>query len=159
MAIFVPKPCFNPFGKMSILRLFKLLLFIAQKDDFLVQNIVKDIFLALLRKKKVGKMAILGPKPWANPFGKMSIFRLFGLLVFIAQKGVFSFQNILKDIFLAYIVKKEKLKIWPLLYQNHELTPLGKCQLFTFLNLLFLQARKTFFSSRISQDIFLAYID
>ena len=34
--------------------------------------------------KKIGKMAILGPKPWVNPFEKMSIFRLFGLLVFIA---------------------------------------------------------------------------
>ena len=30
-------------------------------------------------------------------------FRLFKLVVFIAQKGVFSFQNIVKDIFLAYI--------------------------------------------------------
>ena len=159
MAILGPKPWFNPFGKMSILRLLELLVFIAQKDDIFFQNIVKDIFLALLRKKKVGKMAILGPKPWANPFGKMSIFRLFERLVFIAQKGVFSFQNILKDIFLAYIAEKEKLKIWPFLYQNHELTPLEKSQLFSFLNLLFSQARKTFFRCRISQDIFLAYID
>ena len=35
-------------------------------------------------KKKVGKMAIFGPKPWDNRFGKMAIFRLFELLVFIA---------------------------------------------------------------------------
>ena len=42
-------------------------------------------------KKKVGKMALFGPKPWVNPFGKMSIFRLFELLVFIASKGVFPF--------------------------------------------------------------------
>ena len=42
-------------------------------------------------KKKVGEMAIFGGKPWVNPFGKMSIFGLFKLLVFIAQKGVFSF--------------------------------------------------------------------
>ena len=42
-------------------------------------------------KKKVGKMAIFGPKPWINPFGKMSIFRLFEPLFFIALKGVFSF--------------------------------------------------------------------
>ena len=39
------------------------------------------------RKKKDGKMAVFGPKPWVNPFGKMSNFRLFELLVFIAQKG------------------------------------------------------------------------
>ena len=35
-------------------------------------------------KKTVGKMAIFGPNPWVNPFGKMSIFRLFELVVFIA---------------------------------------------------------------------------
>ena len=29
-------------------------------------------------------MAIFGPKPWVNPVGKMSIIRLFELLVFIA---------------------------------------------------------------------------
>ena len=34
-------------------------------------------------KKKVGKMTIFGPKPWVNPFGKMSIFGLFQLRVFI----------------------------------------------------------------------------
>ena len=35
-------------------------------------------------KKNVGKMAIFGPKPWVNPFGKMSMFWLFELCVFIA---------------------------------------------------------------------------
>ena len=42
-------------------------------------------------KKKVGKMAIIGPKPWVNPFGIMSVFRPFELFVFIAQKGVIWF--------------------------------------------------------------------
>ena len=51
-------------------------------------------------------MVIFGPKPWVNTIGKMSIFRLFELLVFIAWKVVFSFSNIVKDIFLAYIGKK-----------------------------------------------------
>ena len=36
-----------------------------------------------LKKKNVGKMPIFGSKPWVNPFGKMSIFRLFEHLVFI----------------------------------------------------------------------------
>ena len=45
----------------------------------------------ILPKKKIGKMAIFEPKPWVNPFGKISIFRLFELVVFIAEKGVFSF--------------------------------------------------------------------
>ena len=35
-------------------------------------------------KEKVGKMAIFAPKPWVNLFGKMSIFPLFELVVFIA---------------------------------------------------------------------------
>ena len=43
------------------------------------------------RKKKVRKMAIFGPKPWVNPFGKTLIFRHSELLLFIAKKGVFSF--------------------------------------------------------------------
>ena len=38
----------------------------------------------ILPKKKGAKMAIFGPKPWVNPFGKMSIFLLFELVVFIA---------------------------------------------------------------------------
>ena len=83
-------------------------------------------------------MAIFGPKPWVNPFGKMSIFRRFELLVFIAYKGVFSFYNSVKDIFLAYIAFKNKLEKWPFLDQNHGLTPLEKCQFFDFLNFLFL---------------------
>ena len=66
MAIFAPIPWVNPFGKMSIFQIFQLLFY----------NIVKDIFLASItkKKKKIGKMAIIGPKPWVNPIGKMSIF-------------------------------------------------------------------------------------
>ena len=44
---------------------------------------VKDIFLAFIALKKVEKMAILGTKQWVNPFGKMVIFGLFELVVFI----------------------------------------------------------------------------
>ena len=39
-------------------------------------------------------MVISRPKPWVNRFGKMSIFGLFELLVFIAYKDVFFFMNI-----------------------------------------------------------------
>ena len=67
-------------------------------------------------------MAILGPKPLVNPFGKMSIFRLFEVLVFIALKGVLSIQNIVKVIFLTYSAYKKILEKWPFLHQNHGLT-------------------------------------
>ena len=85
MAIFGPKPWVNPFGKKSIFRLVIILVFIAEKDVFFVLEYRKRHFPGLYcLKKKVGKMAIFGPKPWVNPVGKMSIFRLFELLVFIA---------------------------------------------------------------------------
>ena len=81
MAIFGPYSWVNPFEKISIFGIFKLLVFIALKDVLSFQNIIKDIFSGLYcLKKNVGKMAIFGPKPWVNPFGKMSIFRLFELL-------------------------------------------------------------------------------
>ena len=35
-------------------------------------------------KKNLANIAIFGPKPWVNPFGKRSIFRLFELPVIIA---------------------------------------------------------------------------
>ena len=78
------------------------------------------------------------PKPWSNPFGKMAIFPLFELLVFIALKDVFSFYNIVKLIFLAYIALKQKIEKWPIFYQNHGLNHLEKWQFFHFLTFLFL---------------------
>ena len=71
--------------------------------------------------------------------GKMSIFLLYELLVFIALKGVFLvLECIIKDIFLAYIALKKKLKKWPFLDENHGLTPLEKSQFFDYLNFFFL---------------------
>ena len=66
-----------PFVKMSIFRLFKLVCL-----SFFVLEYGKSHFPGL--KKEVGKMAIFGLKPLVNPFGKISIFRLFELFVFIA---------------------------------------------------------------------------
>ena len=95
-------------------------------------------------------MAIFLLKLWVNPFGKISIVRLFEPVVFIRQKGVFLFWNIVKHIFLAYIGKKKDMEKWPFFDQNHGLTPLEKAQFFDFLNVLFLQPRKTVFRSKIS---------
>ena len=95
-------------------------------------------------------MAILGSKPWVNLLGNISTFRPFELDVFRAQKGVFSFQNIVKYIFLAYIAEKKKFEKCPLFDQNHGLPPLEKSQFFDFLNFLFLQSRKTVLRSKIS---------
>ena len=85
MAIFRPKPLVNPFRKMSIFRLFELVVFIAYKGIFFVLEYRKRHFPDLYcLKKKIGKITIFGPKPWVNRFRKVSIFRLFELLDFIA---------------------------------------------------------------------------
>ena len=56
-------------------------------------------------------MAIFGPKPRVNPFGKMSIFRLFELLVFIALKFVVFVPEYRKKHFPGfYWLKKESWK-------------------------------------------------
>ena len=147
MAIFRPKPWVNPFGKTSIFRLFDLLVFRGQKGDFSFQNMVKDIFLAYFEvKKKVSKPDIFDQKPWINPSRKMAIFRLFKLLVSIAQKGVFSFQNVEKTFSRPIFPKKMKLQKWSVLFKNHGLTPLEKWQFFYFFNLFFFIAQKGVFS-------------
>ena len=85
MGFFEPKPWVNPFGKMSSFGLFELLVFIAQRRPFFVLVYLKKHSPELYcLKKKVGKMAFFGPKPWVNPFGKMSVYGRFKLLVFIA---------------------------------------------------------------------------
>ena len=148
MAKFGSKQWINPFGKMTIFRFFELLVFIAQKGFFSLQNIVKDIFLAYIALKKIGLMAIFGPKPWVNPFGKMSIYRLFKVRVFMAQKGVFFALEYRQIHFpVLYCLKKKKLEKWPFLDQIHGLPSLEKCQFCKVLNLLVLQPRKALFFS------------
>ena len=109
---------------------------------FSLQNTVKDIFLAIIAlKKKVGKMSNFGFKPWVNRFEKMPVFRLFELLVFITQKGVFLFQNIVKDIFLAYIASKKKVRKMAIFGPKPWVNPLKKMsilrlfKLYVFCNL------------------------
>ena len=85
MDIFGTKPCVKLFGKMLIFRLFELFSYILNRH-FCVLECHRRHFRGLYcpKKKKLQKIAIFGPKPWVKPFGKMSIFRLFELLVFIA---------------------------------------------------------------------------
>ena len=151
MANILPTPWTNPSGKISIFRLFHLRVFIAQKGVLSFQNIEKDIFLPfIIFKKKMKKWPIFDQNHGLTPFRKISIFGLFQLRVFIAQKEVFSFQNIVKDIFLPYIIFKKNMEKSPIFDQNHGLTPLEKSQFFHFSNFVFLQPRKAFFRSRIS---------
>ena len=90
MAIFEPKRCVNPFGKMSIFRLFSTCCFYSLERRFLSLDYNKRHFPCLYcLKKKVDKMAIFEPKRCVNPFGKMSIFRLFSTCCFYSLERRF----------------------------------------------------------------------
>ena len=75
-------------------------------------------------------MAIFAPKLWVNPFGKMSILRLFELLIW------------------RFFVLEYRKPHFP--GHNRGLTPLEECQFFDFLNFWFLQPKKAFFRCRTS---------
>ena len=95
-------------------------------------------------------MDIFGPKLFVNLFRKMSIFRLFELLIFYSQERHFFVLEYRKRHFPCLYCQKKKLEKWPFLDQNNWLTHLENCQFFDFLNFLFLYPRKDFFRSRIS---------
>ena len=90
-------------------------------------------------------MAIFGPKPWINPFGKMSIFRVFEPSFFYSLKRCFFVLEYRKRRFPGLYCLKKKLEKWPFLVQNHGLTSLAKYQFFDGLKFLFLYPRKVFF--------------
>ena len=90
-AIFRPKPWVNPSGKNVSFSTFRTSFYYCLEKPFFVLEYRKRHFPGLYcLKKKLGKIANFGPKLWVNPFGKMSVFRLFELFVFIGYKGVFS---------------------------------------------------------------------
>ena len=60
------------------------LLFLWPRKAFFVLEYRKTHFAGLYSlKKKEGKMANFGPKPWVNPFAEIAIFPLFENAVFI----------------------------------------------------------------------------
>ena len=151
MAIFGPKPCVNPFRKMSIFRVFELLVIIAQKGVFSLQNMVKDIFFAYIAlKKKSWKNGQFWTKTMGYPLWKNVNFSSFLTSCFYSLERLFFFLKYRKRHFpCLYSLKKKSLEKWSFLDQNHGLTPFEKCQFFKFLNFLLLQPRKAFFRCRI----------
>ena len=147
MAIFGPKARNN--GNFFT---FSTLCFYSLERCFLVLEYRKTHFPGLYcLKKKVEKMAIFGPKPWVNPFGKKSIFRVFELCVFIAQKGFFLVLEYRKRYFPGlYCLQKQSSKNGPF----QQTKSMQKCQFFNCLKFSFLQPRKVFFCSRVSKNTF-----
>ena len=141
MAIFGPKSSVNPFEKMSIFRLFEILVFIAYKSVFFVVEYRKRHFRGIYWK--------IGSKPWVEPVAKISIFRLFNFL-FLQPKKAFFRCRISFNTFSWPILPKKQTRKMANLKQNHGLTRLKTCQFFDFLDFLFLQPRKAFYRLRIS---------
>ena len=71
-------------GKNPYFSTFWTCCFYSRERRFFVLEYHKRHFPGLYCLKKRGKLAIFAPKPWVNPFKKMSIFWLLQLLVFIA---------------------------------------------------------------------------
>ena len=84
-------------------------------------------------KTKEGKMAIFGPKPWINPYFLTSWTFCFERL----ERRFFELEFNKRHFPGLYCLKK-KLGKWPILDQNHGLTPFEKCQFFDILNFLLL---------------------
>ena len=110
MAIFWPKAWVKPFGKIWTFWLLNF--FYSLKRSFFVLQHRKRHFPGLYcEKKKVGKMAIFGPKAWVNAFGKMSIFRIFQLLFFFKPRKAFTRSRMsLKTFSWLKLPKKKKLE-------------------------------------------------
>ena len=99
-------------------------------------------------------MATFGPKAWVNPFGKTSVFSLFELLVFGIERRFFVLEYRKRHFPGLSWLKKKKLDKWSFLEENRGLTLFEKYQVFVCLKFLFLQPRKVFSRSRISQKTF-----
>ena len=86
MANFKPEPWVNHFAKIAIFSTFWTRCFYSLEGRLFVLEYRKTNFSCSImpKKKKDWEMANFGPKPWVNPFAKITFFPLFEHAVFIA---------------------------------------------------------------------------
>ena len=138
MAIFGENHVLTPLEKCQFFRLFELLVFIASKRVFPLQNIVRDIFLTYIaQKKNLEKWPFLDQNHGLTPLEKCQFLDFLNFLLLQPIKTFFR-QKIVKDIFLAYIAPPKNIwKNGHFFNQSHGLTPLKKREFFEFLNSFF----------------------
>ena len=126
----------TPLQKSQFFHFLKLL-FLQPRNAFFVLEYRKTHFPALycLKKKRWKKWPILDKKPWVNHLQKSQFFLLFQLAVFIAQKGLFYVLKYRKTHFPA-LQCLQKIEKWPIMDQNHRLTPARKISIFQLFELL-----------------------
>ena len=71
-------------------------------------------------------MAIFGPKPWVNPFGKMAIFQLFESSCFYSLERRFIVLEYSKRHFSGLCWLKNKVRKMAIFGLNRWVNPLGK---------------------------------
>ena len=145
MVICGTKPWVNLLGKMSIFQVFELFFYRLERRFFVVEYRKGHFPGWYCRKKKDGKMAIFGPKPWVIPFEKMSIFWLFERLFYSLERCFFVVEYRKRHFPGLYCLKKICWKNGHFFFQNHGLTSLEKCQFFDFLKFFFYSLKRCFF--------------
>ena len=90
----------------------------------------------LPKKTKAEKWPILDQNH--DPLEKCRFFDFLNFLFLKPRKAFFRSRISQNTLSWPVLPKKTKAEKWPILDQNHGLTPLEKCQLFDFLNFLFL---------------------
>ena len=117
MAIFGPKPWVTPLEKCQFFYFWTSCFYSLERCFFVVEYHKRHFSDLFWLKKKVGKMAIFGPKPWVNPSGKMSTFSTFQTFCFYSLERRFFVLEYHKRHFSSPILpKKKSLKnghFWP----------------------------------------------
>ena len=138
IAIFRPKPCVNPFGKMSNFRLLWTFCFYRLGRRCFVLKYRKRHFPGLYcPKKNLEKLPFLNNNHEFTPLENVN-FSTFKSFCFYKLERRFFLLEYRKRHFPGLYCLKKKVGKWPFLHQNHGLNPLQKCQFFDFLNFLFL---------------------
>ena len=111
MAFFWSKTMGYPLGKKANLSTFWTSCFYGLEKRFFVLEYRKRHFPGLYYlKKKSGKMAIFGAKPWVIPLGKMSIFSTFWISCFYGLERRFFYSRISEKRFSWAILPKKNWK-------------------------------------------------
>ena len=102
-------------------------------------------FSILPKNKKFEKWPFLDQNHGLTPLPKCQFFDFLNFLFFQPKRAFFRSRISYNTFSLSILPKKKKLGKWPFLDQNQELTPLGKCQFFDFLNFFFFILERRFF--------------
>ena len=121
----------------------------AKKGLFSIQNIVKHYFQSYFDGKQIKKkITVFYQKHGLTPLKKMRFLSPRKTKIFMAKKGFFSIQNIIKHYFQSYFDGKQITEKITVFDQKHGLTPLEKCDFWDFERLKFSRPKKVCFLSR-----------